>query len=333
MIRTLTFALMMGLGATQAFANDTTALLKTGGLEFVKTFEISMEEEKLYISPKEVRVDYIYRNTSEKPVTTYVAFPMPDIEGQMDAMVDAGNTASDNFLGFSVVQDGVEIKPSLQQSVYAAAIDMTDIVKAAKVPLNPLGDATRAALKALPQDTLDDWLTRGLITQDIFADEGAVKAYIPLWTLKSAYWWKTTFPVGKDTHVSHKYRTSVGGTVAITYLDEGKPKGQYYEEYRKKYCVDDAFVKVSQKLLEDAAEGKPYYFENWISYILTTGNNWMGPIKKFTLTVDKGEPDNYVSFCGTGVKKTGDTTFQMTATDFSPERELDILLLVPSGAP
>jgi hypothetical protein len=80
-------------------------------------------------------------------------------------------------------------------------------------------------------------------------------------------------------------------------------------------------------------DGKPYYTEQWISYILTTGANWFGPIKKFTLTVDKGEPDSIVSFCGDGVKKTGPTTFEMTKTDFYPDKDLDILLLVPTQAP
>jgi hypothetical protein len=80
-------------------------------------------------------------------------------------------------------------------------------------------------------------------------------------------------------------------------------------------------------------EEQPYLVENWISYVLTTGANWAGPIKTFTLVVDKGESDNYVSFCGTDVKKTGPTTFEMTATDFYPEKDLDILLLVPTQAP
>jgi hypothetical protein len=77
--------------------------------------------------------------------------------------------------------------------------------------------------------------------------------------------------------------------------------------------------------------GKKYLYESWISYVLTTGGNWYGPIKKFTLTVDKGDKANFVSFCGTGVKKIGPTSFRMTATDFYPERDLDILLLQPTS--
>ena len=155
-----------------------------------------------------------------------------------------------------------------------------------------------------------------------------------MWTLKSAYFWKTTFAAGKDIRVSHRYRPSVGGTVATTFLDENdEPKGERFEEYKTKYCVDDAFVQLAKKSNALMRAEQPYFVENWLSYVLTTGANWAGPIKKFTLIVDKGEVDNYVSFCGTGVKKTGPTTFEMTAVDFYPEKDIDILLLVPTQAP
>ncbi|MBL0370800.1 DUF4424 domain-containing protein [Rhizobium sp. KVB221] len=335
MKRSLTLALLMSIAALPALANDTTAQLATGGLEFTRTDAISMEEEKLYISPKEVRVDYIFRNTGDLPVETYVAFPMPDIDGGPESNVDAGDLASDNFLGFSVVQDGVAIKPDLQQRVYSSDIDMTDVVAAAKIPMNPLSEQARKALAKLPQETLDDWQNRGLIFADVYDDgSGEKKEYVPLWTLKSAYWWKTSFAPGKDIQVAHTYRPSVGGTVATTFLDENnEAKGARFDEYKKKYCIDDAFVRLAKKSNEAMNANQPSLVENWISYVLTTGGNWAGPIKKFTLVIDKGEHDNFVSFCGEGVKKTGDTTFEMTATDYYPEKDLDILLLVPTGAP
>ena len=70
--------------------------------------------------------------------------------------------------------------------------------------------------------------------------------------------------------------------------------------------------------------------EQRIEYVLTTGGNWaLGTIGDFKLTIDKGDPDNVVSFCGENVRKTGPTTFEMTAKDFYPERDIDILILHP----
>jgi hypothetical protein len=42
--------------------------------------------------------------------------------------------------------------------------------------------------------------------------------------------------------------------------------------------------------------------------------------------VEKGEADALLSFCGKGVKRLSPTQFEMTAKDFTPDRELDILI-------
>jgi hypothetical protein len=279
-----------------------------------------------------VRVDYVFRNTAKVPVETYVAFPMPDITGSPDNMVDAGDTASDNFLGFSVVQDGIAIAPNLQQKALVDDIDMTDVLRADKLPLNPLGDATAKAIKGLPGAAIEELLSRGLVIPFSYGSGADEKTdYVPVWTLKSAYWWKTTFPPGKDIHVSHKYHPSIGGTVATSFLDgDNQPKGERWDDYVKKYCVDDTMAKLARQSNEDMNANKPHLVENWISYVLSTGANWEGSISKFKLIVDKGDAANTVSFCGRDVRKTGPTTFEMDATDFTPENDLDILLLTPS---
>lgn len=331
MNRAALVAFLTCLAASPVLANDTTAVLKTGGLSFTRSADITMEEEDLFISPTEVKVDYVFRNTSDKAIDTIVAFPMPAITGGPASNMAAGDPEADNFLNFTVVQDGVEIKPELQQRVFVADIDMTDVLVKAGVSLMPLSTKTSEQLAKLPKDVTDDLIARGLIMiEEYDAGQGMQKSFMPLWTLKSAYWWRTTYPAGKDVRVSHRYKPSVGGTVAITYIMEGKVREAEYAEYQKKYCIDDTFLKIGLKADQDMRDGKKYLYESWISYILTTGGNWYGPIKKFTLTVDKGDKANFVSFCGTGVKKIGPTSFQMTATDFYPERDLDILLLQPT---
>lgn len=335
MIRTALLSALALSASLPAYANDTTAELKAGGLVFTRSDSVTMEEESLFLSPTEVRVDYVFRNASDKAVDTIVAFPMPAIEGGPEMNVDAGNVEDDNFMGFSVVQDGTPISPEIQQRVYSADIDMTGVLADAGVPMNPMAERTHAAILKLPKETITDWLTRGLIIDSSYDDGTGMKLdYSPMWTLKTVYWWKTTFPAGKTVKVTHRYTPSVGGTVATTFLDgDGKPEGERYEEYKTKYCIDDAFVKLAQKSHDAMMNNKPFLIENWMSYVLTTGANWFGPIGKFTLTVDKGSPKNYISFCGTGVKKIGPTTFQMTATDFYPERDIDLLILKPTDAP
>jgi hypothetical protein len=157
------------------------------------------------------------------------------------------------------------------------------------------------------------------------------REYFPAWTLKSTYSWETVFPAGQTVVVEHSYKPSVGGTVAVTFL---APPYEDYDPattYKTKYCTDEGFINTVKKTLPDPDEpyGAPYT-ESWISYIWSTGANWSGPIKRFHLTIDKGRPENLVSFCWDGdVTKTSPTTFEMEATDFYPPwgRELEILIL------
>ena len=91
--------------AAPAFANDSTAQMKTGGLEFVQTDDIEMAEEKLYVSPDKVTVEYRFHNKASKDVEALVAFPMPNLESGVELNVAIDYDAGDNFLGFTVNQD------------------------------------------------------------------------------------------------------------------------------------------------------------------------------------------------------------------------------------
>lgn len=337
---TATIALML---AAPAVGNDTMAQLGTGGLVFVTNEQIRMASEDLYISPTEVRVTYEFENTSEEDQHILVAFPMPDIQGSGDFMVDVpiqnANYGSadpiedpDNLFGFATTFNDVPVEAELHQYVFNNNIDYTKLLKNLGVPLEPFGEATSDALAKLDADDIQNLTRLGLVfSYEFDAGNGAEIDVVPLWTLRSTYSWEATFKPG-ISDVVHTYRPSVGGTVATTFVPKqgDADSEQRYAEYVKKYCVEGNLLSTLRKqaITEDGWTNYPYY-ENWISYIWSTGNNWSGSIGKFTLTVDKGSTDNLVSFCGEDVKKIGPTTFQMTATDWWPpyDRELEILLL------
>lgn len=317
--------------ASGAAANDTSAVLEAGGLVYTRQDSIDMLSEDLFISQDEIRVDYVFKNQGDTDLETLVAFPMPEIGGGLEFNAALDDFEHDNFMGFTVSQDGAEIEPELQQRVMVNGIDMTEEVRSKGVPLLPLSEATTAAIAKLPEDVQKDWETRGLILNTAYDPEKPVEPdYSPLWKLDTVYWWRTTFPAGQEVKVHHSYKPSVGGTVAMTFIQDGKPTPQL-DEYRERYCLDDSLVNTAIKLeKQQNYDAGVYYYEKWLSYILTTGANWAGPIGKFKLTVDKGSEKNYVSFCGDNVRKVGPTTFEMTATDFYPEKDLHILLVVPA---
>lgn len=323
----------MALSCGAAAANDSIAELGTGGLILSRTDAVSMESEVLKIAETGIAVDYVFRNTGDKDVRAIVAFPMPDISGSPYDIPAIPDDADDNFLGFSVTVDGKAVTPKLEQKAFAVGIDVTADLAAKGIPLFPFGDASADALEKLSQADADDFLDRGLIALDTFDDgSGWQTVRVPLWELKSTYWWETVFPAGKSIPVSHRYRPSVGGSVGLNFFSDGKFNGEY-EDYKKRYCLDAAFENAVRKAARDTGDPYTALSETRLDYVLTSGGNWAtGMIGSFKLIVDKGAPENLVSFCGAGVRKTGPTTFEMEASDFYPERDLEVLILKPRQA-
>ena len=326
-------AAALAFPAAPALANDSVAELGTGGLILSRSDAVAMQSEDLFISPEKVTVDYVFHNNTDRDVDAIVAFPMPDISGDPEEMPAIPENQSDNFLGFEVTIDGAAAKPQLEQKVFALGIDISADLKAQNVPFNPFGDAAKAALAKLPQAVADDWVNRGIIIEDTADDGSGMKStYAPFWQLRSTYWWRSTFPANKDVRVSHRYKPSVGATSSVSFFSDGQFQGAY-AAYKTRYCMDGTFENEVRKAAKDNPDGYPKYYESRIAYILTTGGNWAaGTIGKFKLTIDKGNAKALVSFCGDNVKKVGPTTFQMTADDFYPEHDIDILLLEPSNS-
>jgi hypothetical protein len=299
-------------------ANDSTAALGVGGLQLVRTEAIELVSEDLFVSPDKVEVTYHFRNTSSAPVTTLVAFPLPPIDTIAPEAVNIvlPDAAAGNFVDFTVTVDGKPVTPTLAERATILGIDRTADLKHRGLPLVPIADGLYQRLEALPAAEKAELNRLGLVYVDAYSVQAA-------WKYEATFYWEQTFPPGRDVVISHRYRPVVGFAFFGDYVlkDAG---------YRAKYCIDDDFaVAATKKLAAIAGSSNPYLDEKRLSYILTTANNWSGPIVSFHLVVDKGDPDALVSFCGTGVKKISPTQFEMTATDFVPDRDLEILIAAP----
>lgn len=62
-----------------AQANDSTGTVSTGGVEYIKNEHIAMQKENLFISQDKIKVEYEYRNMTDKDITETVLFPLPEV--------------------------------------------------------------------------------------------------------------------------------------------------------------------------------------------------------------------------------------------------------------
>ena len=313
------------LAVSTAYANDTVVEIAAGGLQFVRTDKIEMVREDLYISMDKVGVDYVFRNHGDEDITALVAFPMPDIQNDVYGDIGLPFAQSDNFLGFTVLVEGREIEPRLQQRAKVIGVDVTTQLAKRNIPLLPTGDKVFEVLEAQSPSVLAELQQLGIVAIEIYDDGNGERAHAsPEWVLQSAYYWEMVFPAGRDIKVSHTYSPATGATTGMAQFFYGQGSTDISEEYRRRYCVDEGFVRAVKRRTDSGTQ----FFESWISYILVTGRNWYRRIGTFHLTVDKASTNNLVSFCGEGVVKTGPTTFELTVKDFYPEKDLDVLVML-----
>src|SRR4051812_19539199 len=163
MLRPAIALLLAGVAAAPALANDTAAELATGGLVFVRNDAVEMRSEDLAISAKEVSVRYRFYNTSDKPVTVLVAFPLPEIKiEEMDQNISVPTEDPVNFLAFTTAVNGQPVKMDLEQRVTAVGIDRTQLLRSLGIPLAPHLSKTNEALDKLPKDKWDELIRIGL---------------------------------------------------------------------------------------------------------------------------------------------------------------------------
>jgi hypothetical protein len=329
MRRTVT-ALIAGLLAGAAQANDSTAELTTRGLVFVHNPDVEMRSEDLFISAAEIRVQYRFFNRANRDVSVLVAFPMPEVRVQhSDENLAVPTEDPVNLLGFTTRVNGKPVATEVEQRVMAAGIDRTQLLRKFGIPLAPHLRATNAALDRLPRERWDDLIRLGLAEiEEYDVGKGMEQHLSARWALQTTFYWEQTFPARAETAIEHRYRPSVGASAGTALGSPGFQKEDWFGEYRRKYCIDPAFLAAVERARRAAKIefGAPFTEER-IDYVLKTGANWSGPIGDFRLVVDKGEPDSLVSFCGEGVKRISPTQFEMRKQDFFPEGNLAVLIL------
>lgn len=316
-----------------AAANDSVAHLSAGGIVLAQTSDIEMRQEDLSISAREIRVRYRFLNKSGKDIDTLVAFPVPDLPAPSDVSLHTVPVPEqENFLGFSTSVEGRPVEMNVDRRAIALGIDRTERLSALGLPLTPYAKTAEEVIARLAPDTRADLARIGVLREETFSDtpDGAMKTrHFPNWTLRSTFYWQQVFPAGREITVEHRYQPSVGASAGtmVGMSDAGK---EMLAEYRKKYCMDEAFLSAAARA-QNALKSREgvSLMERRIEYVLATGANWAGPIKDFRLVVDKGSERNLVSFCGRNVRKISPTAFEMRMADHWPDRNLEILILEP----
>jgi hypothetical protein len=310
-------AIFLLLGSAPALANDSTAAIGIGGLTLTRSAEIRLDQQELFISREQVRVNYVFTNTTERDIESLVAFPLPDFtHSPIERVPDYAKE-----LNFRTLVDGRPLALELVQRATFRGRDITDRLRGLGLPLiGGAGDAFERAANALPEGTRAALVREELVLGQ--TENGRTKIDEPLWTVTSSVTRRQVFPAGRSLRVEHSYTPFAGGSVGGRLARRERGSADF-RAIRSRFCVEDSFLAG----LDRRAPNGMDYSEVWLQYMLTPGGNWAGPIRDFRLVVDKGNPRSIVSFCADGVRRLDDRRFEVRYTNFTPSRELDILIV------
>lgn len=337
-----------------AQANDTAVSVSAGGLQIVKSEKIELRSEKLFLSANKVKVEYEFLNTDSSDLTLDVAFPLPEIRSdimrtfEVDEMYLiysylSGN-GSTSFVGnlrsylnrsgigdFELRVNGIRRDYHYRYSaVDFAGNDITGRLVKDHVPLSV------SFLKGWEEEgelARNPSLNQRLRKMGLLTEKGA-----PAWINQLTYFWSDVFPAKKKHRVQHEYTPLTGAQwvsskEVVKSLDDieiadGDWKWKDYcpsAEFQKKLI---AALSSRKNRVGKFSDDEPYPRARELRYILTTANNWSGPIGQFELEVEPMSTDSLVAFCWPDpVIQDRQGKVRLRKSEFEPKQDLRILFL------
>lgn len=263
---------------------DVATRFAAGGLEFKNDADIVLVREDVFLSPNEVRVNYVFRAKDEQTETLVFRLPeIPaDFESDYYAPSDLRGASGDirNYLDFGVAVNDQPIIPVLHEFATVDGKDVSAKILAAGLPLMAqrfadYGTSIEKARKRHPETI------QSLVAAGVLHNFGSYVG--PIWRYQSVFTWRQVFPAGETVTVAIHYRP-----ILIDARDYGPNtflRGQSAEEV----CADDA---LRQKVAEILSTGRHGYGIAQLVYLNTGARHGPETIDQFYLTIGPTDPED-----------------------------------------
>jgi len=284
-----------------------------GGIVLQDRLDIVLERQDLTISPEAVRIAYVFRSDAAVAQQTIIAFPMPPVPvaGGVDFLGGAEINDDDpaNYMHFTAQADGQPVPLRSSGFAYLGERDISDVLRAAGLPLLISPDTASDLIAALPAEQFFALEERGIASRG--GDDPP--HFTPLWSYQTILDWQQVFPPGR-TEIEITYRPLRG---------ENDNPGDSFETGQEvaRYCVSD---EIKAEIARRKAEGQRYEIKT-VKVLLTIAQDWKGPIGDFSFHVDTQDDTNVVAaFCPPGPEQIAAGQHAWIARDFTPTQDLEI---------
>lgn len=312
------------LGGVSVRADDSAASTAAGGIQLRKEVRISMQKERLLISPDKVAVDFWFLNETDKSITTEVAFPVPPYTFYWD---DPAGIRG--FADFKLWVEGAPLSYKTEVHAILHGYDYYGLLHKMGIDAATFGmyDWKKDPPDGSPQISKLSPEERGRLIKLGLLDNS--DDAFPEWTVKKLYYWQQMFPAQKTIHIRHEYKPVIGYEyIHLQDFPTELPHACVDSNLQKALSADaDAYLNKTPR-----GEARNFFNVSWVDYVLTTANTWKTPIGDFQVVIEKPEARNgehvYTSLCWDGpIRRLDERHILLQKKNFVPKQEITVYFI------
>lgn len=286
-------------------ADDSMAALGAGGIELLRSEHVVMEEQDLFLSSREVRTRFLFRNESNADIETLVAFVMPDVFPE--DLFKREDVPLLRQLDFRLTVNGRRLRPKADIRAILDGKDVTDRLRALGIVL----DGERGFLSLIPAD-LDPARRASLRAEGLLH---TLHPDTPGWTTRLRLYWQQRFPAGAQVEIEHAYSPFLGA-------ENLTPESLDVPSVAEAVCLSGVPRRRARALLQ-----RPGSQARTLDYVLSTGSHWKGPIRALAVTIEKQNEADVVSTCLPGLKPQGRLAYGVLLKNAKPTQDIHVLFI------
>jgi len=296
------YSFLIILSLSSSYADDSSAEIVAGGLQFKPIKKISVEREDLYLNDKKITVSMKFKNNSDKDINTIVAFPIPEYRfSYMQGIPD--------FKDFSVEVDGHKVNCQIEARAFIEGKEYTKILRKMNISIQDFAGFNES------KDSLSYFANLSKENQRLLIESGIVDTVSvpgePCWTVKLKYYWTQKFSANKSVTITHRYSPYCGFQF---YSNNAKDRASL----KRIACLNKEVVN-RIKSFDDNLIGV-----RWMSYVLKSALNWGQPMKVFHLVVEKPDQTLFSTCFSHHFTQKDEKTYELTIDNFVPDSDIRI---------
>lgn len=307
----------------------------TGDLQTLRSPSLQIIEQSIHLNVDQVKVHYIYANTSQEPITETLVFALPT------------NSEEQKQVKVLINQQPIQLH-SIVRAINKNGKDISREIKNLGLPYNPI-----AAIHSIDASSNRDHLIAKLKSLQVIDKHEDT----PTWSVKTYYYWQQHFPPESTIQIEQIYKPTITkqavklhGLSTIfklpikiakkvwhvarnwTLVDAEAPANNLraqFEKYWPKiqtYCATENDYKILVEEYKKHPNNSQVNLKE-LSYSIDPKESWANSINKFSLYIEAPQNMHPILCKDEQLKSVNSKNLQFVAENYIPMQNINVLYI------